>query len=54
MPRRDGESAILISDDGNKIVCPIVDIMKHQIEKIFVVKADLKKEMEMLQVKNPN
>ena len=50
MPRRDNESAILISDDGNEIVCPMADAIKHQIGKLFLVKPDLKKEMETLQV----
>ena len=50
MPQRDGESAIIISDDGVSIVCPMDDAIKHQIGKIFLIKPDLKKEMEMLKV----
>ena len=50
MPQRDGESAIIIEDGGNKIVCPLEDALKHQIGKIFLMNADLKKEMEELKV----
>ena len=51
MPQRDGESAIIISADGESIVCPMDDAIKHQIGKIFLINPDLKKEMETLQVR---
>ena len=49
----DGNSAIIVNEDGSEIICPMNDLLAHQWKKLLQTRPDVKEKIIKTATENP-